>query len=588
MANFNSNPNHVAKIGYNGFDMGHSLKFSSTVGELLPVYYDILQPGDKVSLKSIIKTRTMPLESAAMVTIKEHVEWFFVPLEQIYHLFGDWYFGIQDFNSSLFRQAAPYHRIPFFEASHFTKVLDEVQSASDPYFGSTNPHLIGMGVRLLEHLGVNMRYRYGTASGQTSFPLAYCPILACAYQKIFYDFYRDSEREKNEPFDYNLDMWYDSASIPVSTAGAYNGLFTLRYRRWRADFFTHTFVSPLFGATSTNAFSQDQSTDANRLKLTQAFSQWLVSAGLTTYKTPGINTANSSPNTSDPTVVGTSGLGSFTVQPVSGSPNSVPLTSAFPAALSPTAIRTSFAVQKLLEVTRRAGKHYDAQQLAHFGVKLNRGISGECVFIGGSDSEIIIGDVISTAETAQQPLGTIAGKGYNNSSSRRISYEAPCHGVLMAIYSAEPVRDYSDRSYDYLNTLMDRSAWPSPEFDNLGMQPLFRYQSDMSNDNTYNNSVLGFKYRYFPFKAKFNKTLGALSHSLYYWAPQTTAVGNTLSSFYIRPDYLDDIMVAGFQFEANVAQASQGSLFSYDPLLHELYLDVKKSSKMSTFGLEQL
>ena len=63
MANFNSNPNHVAKIGYNGFDMGHSLKFSSTVGELLPVYYDILQPGDKVSLKSTIKTRTMPLES---------------------------------------------------------------------------------------------------------------------------------------------------------------------------------------------------------------------------------------------------------------------------------------------------------------------------------------------------------------------------------------------------------------------------------------------------------------------------------------------------------------------------------------------
>lgn len=584
MANFNSNPNHVAKIGYNGFDMGHSLKFSSTVGELLPVYYDILQPGDKVSLKSSIKTRTMPLESAAMVNIKEHVEWFFVPLEQIYKLFGDWYFGIQDFNSSLFMNSVPGKRIPFFDANEMTSMLDEIQMQNDPYFGSTNPNLIGMGVRLLEHLGVNMRYRYGTGSGQTAFPLAYCPILACAYQKIFYDFYRDTEREKNDPGAYNLDMWYDNNIMPGLSSML--PMFTLRYRRWRSDFFTHTFVSPLFGATSTNAFSQDVSSDVNRLKLTEAFTQWLVGTSLSTSKNPSNQDITSTVNTTDPTAVKPNVRGA-TVS--AGGYNAVvPFTDSITSLLSPTAIRTSFAVQKLLEVTRRAGKHYDAQQLAHFGVKLNRGISGECTFIGGSDSEIIIGDVISTAETAQQPLGTIAGKGYNNSSSRRISYEAPCHGVLMAIYSAEPVRDYSDRSYDYLNTLMDRSSWPSPEFDNLGMQPLFRYQSDMSNDNTYNNQVLGFKYRYFPFKQKFNKTLGALSHTLYYWAPQTPAVGNTLSSFYIRPDYLDDIMVAGFQFKANVAQASQSALFSFDPLLHELYLDVKKSSKMSTFGLEQL
>lgn len=585
MANFNSNPTHVAKIGYNGFDMGHSLKFSSTVGELLPVYYDILQPGDKVSLKSTIKTRTMPLESAAMVNIKEHVEWFFVPMEQIYKLFGDWYFGIQDFGSSLLNTANGGKRIPFFDASEMTAMLDEIQRQTDPYFGSSNPHLIGMGARLLEHLGVNMRYRYGTTSGQTAFPLAYCPLLACAYQKIFYDFYRDSEREKNDPGAYNLDYWYDTNTM--AGVGAQLPMFTLRYRRWRADFFTHTFVSPLFGASSTNAFSQDQASVTDRLDLTKAFEQWLVSVNYQTKKNPSRADITSSSNTFDPTaIVPSNSTDTFTS--VSGSVYSLPIASGIAANLSPTAIRTSFAVQKLLEVTRRAGKHYDAQQLAHFGVKLDRGISGECTFIGGFDSDIIIGDVISTAETSTQPLGTIAGKGYNQSSSRRISYQAPCHGVLMAIYSAEPVRDYSDRSYDYLNTLMDRSSWPSPEFDNLGMQPLFRYQSDLSNDNTYNNQVLGFKYRYFPFKAKFNKTLGALSHSLYYWAPQTVAVGNTLSSFYIRPDYLDDIMVASFQFEANVAQSSQNSLYSFDPLLHELFLDVKKSSKMSTFGLEQL
>ena len=55
------NPQHVAKIGYNGFDMGQEIDFTSGTGQLLPVYYDILSPGDKVSCKAIIKSRTNPL-----------------------------------------------------------------------------------------------------------------------------------------------------------------------------------------------------------------------------------------------------------------------------------------------------------------------------------------------------------------------------------------------------------------------------------------------------------------------------------------------------------------------------------------------
>ena len=102
MANIYSNPTHRAKIGYNGFDMSQLLKFTSTTGELLPVYYDFLQPGDKVSLNSILKTRTLPLQTAAMCNIKERVEWFFVPMNQLYSIFEDWYFGIKDFKSNMF------------------------------------------------------------------------------------------------------------------------------------------------------------------------------------------------------------------------------------------------------------------------------------------------------------------------------------------------------------------------------------------------------------------------------------------------------------------------------------------------------
>lgn len=577
MANINSNPTHVAKIGYNGFDMSHTLKFSSTVGELLPVFYDILQPGDKVSLKSTIKSRTLPLGSPAMVKIKEHIEWFFVPMKQIYSLFGAWYFGISDLESSLYNPALLKKDLPFQTPQAFTSSLDSLQVESDQYF----PIHKGTGFRLLEMLGVPLRYQYDP-NGTDVFPLSMCPILACAYQKIFYDFYRDSEREQNDPIAYNLDN-YSMQSMPVG----YTYWYRLRYRRWRPDFFTHGFTSPIFGAISTNAFSGMVTSDPDRLKLTDSFSQWLLSANYNSYLIPGFdNVSQPTSNQQSPTVVEPV-LRTNSFNDTTSVPRSLPYPGSVAAALSPTAIRTSFAVQKLLEVTRRAGKHYDAQQLAHFGVKMNNGIAGECTFIGATESDFVIGDVISTADTTSAPLGQLAGKGYNQDSSRRMSFDASCHGILMAIYSAEPIADYSDKGYDYLNTLLDRSSWPTPEYDNLGMQPMFMYQNNISAayNDPYNTTILRWKYRYFPFKEKYNKVCGALTHSLSYWTPQRYSMGNVLNSYYIDPNYLDEIMLASYSFDLDSDWTHQ---YDTDPLIHEIYFDVKKSSKMSTFGLEQL
>ena len=100
MSSLLSNPSHRAKIGYNGFDMSNYLKFSSSVGQLLPVYYDILSPDDKVSLQAQIKTRTMELESAAMCQLNEYLEWFFVPMNQLSHAFGSILYNISDLDSS--------------------------------------------------------------------------------------------------------------------------------------------------------------------------------------------------------------------------------------------------------------------------------------------------------------------------------------------------------------------------------------------------------------------------------------------------------------------------------------------------------
>ena len=115
MTNILKNPSFSAANGYNGFDMSKYLKFSSSVGHILPVYFDFLQPGDKITAKSTLKTRTMVLDSAAMVQIEEHLDWFFVPMEQLYHFFNEFYYGIQDFRTDFAASSSISQYYPYFK-----------------------------------------------------------------------------------------------------------------------------------------------------------------------------------------------------------------------------------------------------------------------------------------------------------------------------------------------------------------------------------------------------------------------------------------------------------------------------------------
>lgn len=572
-------PSQKANIGYSGFPMDNLLKFSSSVGELLPVYYDVLQPGDKVTCDYQLKTRTMELASAAMMSITEHVDWFFVPITQLYSIFGDWFNDIQDFKTSLVDvSGSRSHGIPYFSAAEFDKVLSIVATLPDNIgMGLTNTDSLGTGFRLMDLLGIPASYLYENAddaADSSGFPVnnlqtAICPLLFCAYQKIWFDYYRLSDRTANDPRAYNLDQFYTSGSITWDNyQESVSQMFSLRYRPWKRNFYTSLYTSPLFGSKSLGAFDPSSNDDY----YIQAFQQWVVN----------------SPN--------------HTLLPDSVNPTSVQsdvrfgVTSDFRADLkavtSPTSIRTSFAVQKLLEVTRRAGKHVDDQTLAHFGIKPPSGISGEVMFLGHNSSVINIGDVISTAATSDAELGQIGGKGYGFGKGSKIKFTAPCHGILMALYSAEPEMDFTAVGLDKFNLLFNRSDWPSPEFDNLGMQPLFLYQADYPTicknpNSTPISTQLGWQHRWSEWKTKYNRVTGSLARSLAYWSPQTIFNTNNVRGFYVDPHYLNDVMLVNYEFDASELREGLDP-YRTDPLIHEMYLDVQKASKMSTYGLESL
>lgn len=566
--NILQNPQHSAQIGYNGFDMSKTLKFSSSVGHILPVYYDILNPGDKIDARTILKTRTMPLDAGAFTSIEENIDWFFVPMEQLYHAFSEFYYGVQDFNSDFFDVSSRgfFKRYPFFSLEH---LIDDIKlnAHETGYFSSESA--VSGALRLLDLFGFPLVQVWRCINSESLANYSFVPVLFQAYNKIYSDYYRLSDREQNVPSTYNVDSYYSDNRISQPFY-----FLRLHYISWKKDYFTNTQISPIFG--------MDNPSSVNDFDYS-AVNQWLSS----TFNLDLID-QNGSTDPSKPTTVG---MDSQTIIQDAQS-------------LNVANIRAMFALDKLLEITRRAGKHYDKQTLAHFGIDVPKGISGECNLLHHWNGSIDIGDVIATATSSNSDgssvLGQVGGKGFANpdrDGDTGFNFTAPAHGVLMAVYYARPVADYYPVFVDKLNTLVESSDWFKPEFDNLGMQPLFAAQTVFNGtDSTPNGNILGWQYRYNELKNKPNTIHGNMAYidQFKIWSTGKNPLSGTdLNQYLVSPSYCDNLFKV--PFNANIAQADLtnqskffADLFGSDPLLHQIYFDVRKASKMSTFGLPQL
>lgn len=588
MQSVNQNPQYRANRKYYGHDLSQHLEFTSSVGHMLPVYYDIINPGEKLNIQTYLKTRTQPLGANTFTGIDEYIEWFFVPIHQIYKPFGNWYYGIQDFDSSLFKYDTPGDRysprmslrLPYLTSYDIWEMSTEFRSESfrtlkgEPWYVSF--------VRLAAHFGINdnmLLDNVDTIDGPT---WSITPILFAAYQKIWMDHFRDSNRIENDPRCYSLDQFYEAENQSMyeflGDFQYFRNLFTMRYRPYKKDFYTNVFPSPVFGSGSLGSqqFVEEQAYGGTLERV----NQWLTNLKRVYSIDPSGDDQNGTPTAS--------ALGYGDAE-------------ALKSELNRANIETLFATDKLLEITRRSGKHYDAQTLAHFGAEVPDTIEGKAHFLGRHTQEIIIGDVVSTADTSNGdlgvPLGEIGGKGYSAQNSRPIKFTAPCHGILMGIYSAAPRQEYYDEALDKLNCLINKEDWYVPEYDNLGMQPLFGYQAYLTNNLNDNNRILGWQYRYMEFKQKVNKIITGLKYTQKHWTAgilSSLASGTKAEQYYVSPGALDNAMLYGYNFgfktgeQENIPVDTASELYQSDPLIHDLKVEVKKASTMSTYGLMEL
>lgn len=509
---------HRANLQRNAFDLSFSSKFTASVGMLLPCFCKEVNPNEHFRINPQIFLRTVPMNSAAYVRLKQYCEFYFVPYRLLWRSFPQFISGTSNQFSTVIKDGSKFDSVP---AAKFSDILNTIVNGTSYTDSCGYPFKSGV-TRLLDLLGygVNSVNVDSLIDANTSKPFDFSvsPFRLLAYQKIYSDFYRNADYEPINAENFCLDV-YTSGTKAILL---YDSL-VLRYRDWKKDYFN--VVKPSF-----------QGSD-------------FMSSSLSPIVFPQIGTSSTEP-------YGVSKAGNFMSGLINVSNGNNPIQS-----FSIANLRSAYALDKLyrLMVSAKDGS-YSEQMKVRFGIDAPDD-DWKSQFIGAIDAPITISEVETTADTFDgneigSAAGTLYGKG-SSLSNGNIDFTAKEHGVIMGIFSILPECDYASNMIDPFNVKLQRSDFFQPEFADLGKQPTPLYQF-MFNKDTDMSKVLGYNLRYAEYKTSVDSVHGVFNgassvdksnQSYNAWvAPRNTPLaqysnGATVSFFKALPSVLNSVMV---------------------------------------------
>ena len=591
MAQSDARFGYRAKLKREDHDLSRPFGFTSACGMLLPIFADIATPGDSYYIKhDLTFLRTAPLAAPAMVDVKVHYETFFVPMQMIYQPFENTIFSLKNLQSSNYNMATlQNNNFPLFDYSAYCTLLTgSTLNMSEIHFDA---------FRLADLLDLNAdNFAKDTRSASTFSPRyeytpSFFPWQLLAYHTIYEYFYRLDDKSQFANALCNFDQYYASTS---AVAGSVQDMMKIHQRPWKFDYFTSIYRSPIVS-------------DANLQQIlpNNVYEPLVIEA------TQGINNVGNNTLVNSEVKAFSSGIGSsFSQQDFKSSYNSA-------------LIRQMFANEKLAMITGRTKKNYDSQVLAHYGVSVPHDVKHDITLIAHDSYPIHIGEVTSLADSGSASLGDLAGKGWTQSPKeiKQHKFTAPCHGVVMTIFSVEPEQRYFG-GFNKINSVINAFDIPTPEFDRLGNMPMFRYEAGSKSGSMTDSDIIGWKERYYYSKRRSPKTtlafvnpaqgyVGTNSYEAYMISSQPFGsayrINNVLvpqpgrpdleSSFYIPRSAFDPLMLVqyqnlwldGYQSGSYVATDENWNknpwlAYSRDPFIVDSFEKVTKVSWMSKDG----
>jgi hypothetical protein len=539
MSNLQNHPHR------SGFDIGRKNAFTAKVGELLPVYWDISMPGDKYKFNVEYFTRTQPVETSSYTRLREYFDFYAVPLRLLWKSAPSVLTQMQDVNQiqalSLTQNLSLGTYLPSLTLSAFSSSLYYLAGNHvDPSSPDALKNMFGFGrsdlsYKLLSYLGYgniikdkpSSSVRWWSTSlvsdSSGNYTQNYIqnnvvnifPLLA--YQKIYQDFFRWSQWEKSNPSSYNVDYFtgvqpYLVSSLPSFSSGYWKSdtMFDLKYCNWNKDMLMGVLPNSQFGDVAVLDISN--SGDVN--VVLEKFNGTAPSSKYSLGSLAGSNSPTS------PIQIVAPGASSTNVVPPS-----LPLRadlSKFKSEFTVLALRQAEALQRWKEISQSGDSDYREQIRKHFGVNLPQALSNMCTYIGGISRNLDISEVVNNNLAAEDNTAVIAGKGVG-AGNGSFTYTTNEHCVVMCIYHAVPLLDYTITGQDGQLLVTDAESLPIPEFDNIGMEVLPMTQIFNSPKASIVNLFnAGYNPRYFNWKTKLDVINGAFTTTLKSWVSPVT------------------------------------------------------------------
>lgn len=467
----------VPAIPHSTFDLSHQHKTTFNMGQLIPVLRQEVLPGDKFTISQESLLRLAPLLSPAMENVIVKTRFFFVPNRILMDQTGaqsDW----------------------------------ELFISGDADAGIEWPHLILLdGDNAPGTLGNYMGYPDPGSNGDGLIKASVLPLAA--YFKIIDDWYIAEQIQTpvfqvvangEQPTSYYYDLMNEAPRL-------------VGYER---DYFTSALPTPQKGDP--------------------------VLIPLVTSELPVVLNSDGAPyaqgrfveRTAGGVITGSGSEGPFSNIDASGhagieytlggsdeavyDPNGALVVDPNSNAATIDTLRTAFKLQMYFETLMRAGTRYFEWVRSMFGVRPSDARLQRSEYIGSTVHNMVISEVLSTAntmvDTTETPVGQLAGHGISVGGGNRHHYYAEEHGHIIGIMQVTPMTSY----YQGIDRGLTRESYLDyglPMFANLGEQAVLR--KELYADDATPDAIWGYQPRYAEYRFTNSRVTGQFQDTLLFW-----------------------------------------------------------------------
>ena len=593
-----------------GFDLGNKNAFTAKVGELLPVYWKFCLPGDKFQISQEWFTRTQPVDTSAFTRIREYYEWFFVPLHLMYRNSNEAIMSMenQPNYAASGSQSITFNRnLPWVDLQTLNNAISNVKASTyhNNMFGFDRS--LGFA-KLYNYLGVGQ-----VDSSKTLVNLRISAFPFYAYQKIYNDYYRQSQWEVNKPWTYNCDFWNGEDRTPVASnkelfdTNPNDSVFELRYANWNKDLYMGAMPNTQFGDVAFVPVDYVGKIPVNipSIEVSGVAPIYNTGAGGVEPEAQiGVRGAIEGAPSNGQTVTAYGPTKTDSARPYfyavpDGSvahlktktkPVQVPYE--FSSKFDVLQLRAAECLQKWKEIAQANGQNYASQVKAHFGVSPNPITSHRSTRVCGFDGSIDISAVENTNLSSAEAI--IRGKGIGGYRvNKPETFKTTEHGILMCIYHAVPLLDYAPTGPDLqFMTTVDGNSWPVPEMDSIGFEELPSYSLLNTSDvqPVKDPRPFGYVPRYISWKTSVDVVRGAFLDTLKSW---TAPIGADYMKIYFDNNSVPGGAHFGFYTWFKVNPSVVNPIFGVvadgswntDQLLVNCDFDVRVARNLSYDGL---